>query len=299
MRPNWRKPSRRWPLPVLIGTILLGILIALFVYPFHPGTCGPLAGLDAANPFTYGGLRDRSRPPGYVAHAFGGIDGNFYTNSREAFVLNYEKGFRTFEVDLVLLKDGSAFCAHDGAEWMYGLDKPFLQTTADELSGRACLGKYTPLTGTELLDLACEYTDASFFLHTKRTARGSTHDILRALVSEAKERHLSVLDRMTPRTLGLGDLRKVAEIYPFRDYWVDVYCHKLKSNGSSGLNRDQQIVFYLIGHGGPARFSGIADTLLASCRSIAASSHLRFSAFGLVPSLYDLKLCISVDIIRD
>jgi hypothetical protein len=214
-------------------------------------------------------------------------------------VLNYEKGFRTFEVDLVLLKDGSVFCAHDGAEWMYGLPRPFLQTTADELSGRVCLGKYTPLTGTEFLDLACEYTDARFLLHAKRTAQGSTHDILRALVSEAEERHLSVLDRMIPRTLGLGDLRKVAEIYHFEDYWVDVYCHKLKSNGSSGLNRDQQIVFYLTGRGGPAGPSRIAHGLLGACGSIMAPSPLQCSALGLIYSLYDVRLCISVDIIRE
>jgi len=268
----------------------------LFVYPFYPGTCGPLAGLDAANPFTYGGLRDRSRPPGYVAHAFGGIDGNFYTNSREAFVSNYEKGFRTFEVDLVLLQDGSAFCAHDGTEWMYGLDRPFLQTTADELSGRACLGKYTPLTGSELLDLASEYTDAYFLVHTKRTAQGSTHDILRALVSEAEERHPSVLDRIIPRTLGLGDLRKVADIYPLRDYWVDVYCHKLKSNGSSGLNRDQQVVFYLIGHGSPTGLSGTMGTLLDLWGSLADPSRLRCPPLGPVASLHKVRLYISVDI---
>jgi len=54
-------------------------------------------------------LRNGEKPGGHVAHAFGEIDGIFYTDSRDAFLLNYERGFRTFEVDLVLLQDGSGF----------------------------------------------------------------------------------------------------------------------------------------------------------------------------------------------
>ena len=301
MGKNGKKPSlfqRKAGLPV---TILLGILVVLLIWLPLPLNCGCAIGPRSSSLSTLRDLWNGVEPSGYVAHALGGIDGNFYTNSREAFVSNYEKGFRTFEVDLVLLQDGSAFCAHDDAEWMYGLDKPFLQTTADELSARACLGMYTPLTGTELLDLAWEYGDAYFLLHTKRTTQVSTHDILRTLVSEAKERHPSVLDRMIPRTLGLGDLRKVAEIYPFRDYWVDGYCHKLKSNGNSRLHRDQQIVFYLIGRGNRTGFSGTMGTVLDSCGSIADPSRLRCAALGLLPSLllHDVKLYISVDIARE
>ena len=295
MGKDGKKPSLFQRKAGLPATILLGILVVLLIWLPLPLNCGCAIGPRSSRLSTIEDLWNGVEASGYVAHALGGIDGNFYTNSREAFVSNYEKGFRTFEVDLVLLQDGSAFCAHDGTEWMYGLDRPFLQTTADELSGRACLGKYTPLTGSELLDLASEYTDAYFLVHTKRTAQGSTHDILRALVSEAEERHPSVLDRIIPRTLGLGDLRKVADIYPFRDYWVDVYCHKLKSNGSSGLNRDQQVVFYLIGHGSPTGLSGTMGTLLDLWGSLADPSRLRCPPLGPVASLHNVRLYISVD----
>lgn len=36
----------------------------------------------------------------YVAHAFGGIGGDTYTNSLEAFEANYARGHRIFEVDM-------------------------------------------------------------------------------------------------------------------------------------------------------------------------------------------------------
>jgi len=298
MRLNWRKPSRCWLLLILVGTILVGVVIPLLGWIPLPSTCGCPIGFGPSNPFTFGNRRAFCEPHGYVAHAFGGIDDNFYTNSREAFVSNYQKGFRIFEVDLVLLKDGSVFCAHNGTEWMYGLDKPFMETTADELSGRLCLGKYTPLTGSALLDLVYEYADVRFILDTKRTAQGSNHDILRALVSEAKGRHPSLLDRMIPHTFGPGDLREVAEIYPFRDYWVAAYSFERKTNRGSGMNADR-IVLYVVGNGGPVSLLRIMDALEASALPsdgpFAVLSRLRCPAFGLLSYLYDLKVYASVD----
>jgi glycerophosphoryl diester phosphodiesterase len=276
----------------------VGSVIASLVWIPLPNTCSCPIELGPSNLFTFGNLRDYCEPHGYVAHAFGEIDDTFYTNSREAFELNYEKGFRIFEVDLVLLKDGSAFCAHNGTEWMYGLDKPFTETTAEEISGRLCLGKYTPLTGSELLDLVYEYTDVYFMLDTKHTTQGSTYDILRALVSEAKGRHPSVLDRMIPHIFGPGDLCEVAEIYPFRDYWVAVYSFERKTNRGSGTNADR-VMLYVVSNGGPVRLLRIMDALeayaLPSHGPFAVLSRLQCPAFGLLSSLYDLKVYASVD----
>ncbi|WP_249931002.1 hypothetical protein [Paenibacillus polymyxa] len=36
-----------------------------------------------------------------ISHAMGAVDGLAYTNAREAFVENYKKGSRVFEVDLM------------------------------------------------------------------------------------------------------------------------------------------------------------------------------------------------------
>lgn len=298
MRLNRKKLSRFWILPILVGAILLAVIIPLLACIPIPGACCWPIRLGPSDLFIFGNPQDHFESGGRVAHAFGEIDGNFYTNSREAFDLNYEKGFRLFEVDLVLLKDGSVFCAHDGTESMYGLEKPFTETTADELSGRLCLGKYTPLTGSALLDLVYEFADVRFFLDAKRTTQGSNHDILKALVSEARARHPSVLNRVIPHTFGPGDLREVAEIHPFRDYWVAVFSFERKANRGSGLDANR-IVLYVVSNGGPVRLSRIKDALessaLLSDGSVAVLSALQCPASGLLSSLYDIKVYVSVD----
>ena len=48
-----------------------------------------------------------------VAHAGGEINGKIYTNSIEALNLNYDRGFRYFELDFSCTKDGKLVCIHD------------------------------------------------------------------------------------------------------------------------------------------------------------------------------------------
>lgn len=48
-----------------------------------------------------------------IAHAGGGIQSSTYTNSFEALNLNYSKGFKLFELDLVWTTDNQLVCLHD------------------------------------------------------------------------------------------------------------------------------------------------------------------------------------------
>lgn len=48
-----------------------------------------------------------------VAHAGGGIDGHYYTNTIAAFDLSYSRGFRMIEVDFQTTSDGHHVCGHD------------------------------------------------------------------------------------------------------------------------------------------------------------------------------------------
>jgi len=52
-----------------------------------------------------------------IAHAGGAIDGNAYTNSREAIERNYAYGTRLFELDFDLTSDGHWVAAHDWPNW--------------------------------------------------------------------------------------------------------------------------------------------------------------------------------------
>ena len=48
----------------------------------------------------------------YMAHALGGINGQAYTNSKEAIENSYKKGMKLFEVDIKLTSDEKLVCVH-------------------------------------------------------------------------------------------------------------------------------------------------------------------------------------------
>lgn len=53
-----------------------------------------------------------------IAHAMGSIGEQPYTNAYEAMVVNYEKGTRVFEIDLMLTKDRKVVARHEWTESM-------------------------------------------------------------------------------------------------------------------------------------------------------------------------------------
>ncbi|NQY05457.1 MAG: sulfatase-like hydrolase/transferase [Flavobacteriaceae bacterium] len=54
----------------------------------------------------------------YIAHAGGQIQGENYTNSKEALDDSYNKGFRLFELDIIQTSDGAFVAAHDWKLWV-------------------------------------------------------------------------------------------------------------------------------------------------------------------------------------
>jgi len=185
---------------------------------------------DAISPenlFTLTNLKKNYNPYGYVAHGLGSIEGRIITNSKEAFESSYKKGFRIFEVDLVLLKDGTVLAAHDQMEKrMYNLNKVWEHYRFDELSGKCCFGKYTILTGQELLHLVSKFKDAYLITDTKAIpflASWSHVDIVRRLTDIAKRQFPSLLDRIIPHIAGQKDLSELRKIYPFKNYMLALY----------------------------------------------------------------------------
>lgn len=56
-------------------------------------------------------------PQRYIAHAGGQIDGFNYTNTLEALNVNYAKGFKKFELDIISTSDDFFVAAHDWKKW--------------------------------------------------------------------------------------------------------------------------------------------------------------------------------------
>lgn len=173
----------------------------------------PTAGVHdvTTGPITFEGMQDKRSKMGLVAHAFGTIDGVTYTNSIEAFKESYEKGFRYFEVDLVLLNDGNILTAHDAHEADYGLDKPFTRATREELAGAKVNGKYTPLFGDQFIKLVRDYPDVYIMLDTKME-----HTKIIASLADAAGRDPGVMNRLIPHVSDQKNLDEVRAVYPFK-----------------------------------------------------------------------------------
>ncbi len=174
---------------------------------------------------------NRYDPYGFLAHAFGAIDGHGYTNSLEAFQRNYERGFRVFEVDLVRLADGTALLAHDGLEANYGLNKSFHEATWADLAGHRYLDRYTILRSQDLVRLLAEHPDAYVILDSK----WERLEIYRTILGQARQR--SMRERILPHVEDQAELNAFRTAYPLQNYVVALYHTQYR-----GLFDDPQVV---------------------------------------------------------
>jgi glycerophosphoryl diester phosphodiesterase len=174
-------------------------------------------GYTRAPPLRPEALAGGYNPYGFVAHAFGSIDGRAYTNSLEAFQRNYGRGFRVFEVDLVRLADGTALLAHNGLEANYGLNKPFTEATWADLAGHKYLGRYTILRVQELARLLRDHRDMYVILDSKYARL----DIYRSMLRYAPER--SLRERIFPHVEDRAELSEFRTAYPLQNYMLALY----------------------------------------------------------------------------
>lgn len=109
-------------------------------------------------------------PYNKIAHAMGNIDGILYTNSKEAFLKSYKRGYRMFEVDLQLSLDMEPVLFHDlkdysGTRWL----KSGVNTiTSHNLKFFKYAEKFSVLTLKELIEIAEKYEDCYFILDIKQ-----------------------------------------------------------------------------------------------------------------------------------
>jgi glycerophosphoryl diester phosphodiesterase len=180
-------------------------------------------GYTRAPPLRREALAANYAPYGFVAHAFGAIDGFLYSNSLEAFRRNYGRGFRVFEVDLVRLADGTALLAHDGLEANYGLSKPFAEATWADLAGKKYLGRYTILRTQELAGLLRAHPDMYVILDSKYARL----DIYRSMLRHAPER--SLRERIFPHVEDRAELSAFRTAYPLQNYMLALYHTQIRN----------------------------------------------------------------------
>ncbi len=167
-----------------------------------------------------------------IAHGMGGMEGETtLTNSRDAFVANYEKGFRVFEADLRLSSDGHLVALHDWTAFLYGARghgepdpkdrKPIAWSAFKSLKvGK----KYQTLDISDILRLLERYPDAYIVTDTK----DRTPDLVRqqfALVADALASSLlpGVGERIVPQIYNPEMYEVLQALYPFSSYIYTLY----------------------------------------------------------------------------
>lgn len=201
---------------VILRRAVLAALVAV------PAACG---GPDPVDPLLCLNDRGNQLEPfddlGYIAHAGGSPGGLLqierYTNSREAFEVSYQNGFRAFEFDLITIGDGTPIVAHDGHEDRYGTGD-FRRATRSDVEGLRWRDKYDLLFVDDLVDLMREYPDVWIVLDTK----WDDMVIARAIV-DAAEGDSAVLDRVVPHLISDEHVRDLAALYPFPERMIAVY----------------------------------------------------------------------------
>lgn len=97
----------------------------------------------------------------YIAHAGGRIEGNNYSNSKEALDLSYKKGFRLFELDIIQTKDGKFVAAHDWEHWSKITNfKGDIPVNMEQFLKYKLYNKFTPLDIAGINDWFATHNDA-------------------------------------------------------------------------------------------------------------------------------------------
>ncbi|MFD0712345.1 phosphatidylinositol-specific phospholipase C/glycerophosphodiester phosphodiesterase family protein [Paenibacillus sp. GCM10027626] len=160
-----------------------------------------------------------------VAHGLGAIDSHTYTNTLEAFELNYKLGHRLFEVDLVLTSDNYLVTRNNWQPYLY---KRFNQIAPpagqkgkplplQEIKSMKVLDSYQILDFRDLLDLLRKYPDIYFITDTKDGDQKRVEQQFSAMLRAAGD-DVQLLDRIIPQVYNQLMFQQVDEIYPFSSY---------------------------------------------------------------------------------
>ncbi|MEK4849062.1 phosphatidylinositol-specific phospholipase C/glycerophosphodiester phosphodiesterase family protein [Paenibacillus sp. FSL H7-0756] len=178
-----------------------------------------------------------------IAHALGEVEGASYTNSYEAFISNYNRGYRLFEVDLVQTADGELVARHDWSDRL----QPDLAAhggrtvTKHQFANSLIMGRFQPLTLTDILQLMQQYRDFDLILDMKAGSNEQIEQQFTNLVNEARTADPALLDRMIPEIFSPEMYDTVMEIYPFPNKMYSLYKTGASAESIVEFARDKQL----------------------------------------------------------
>lgn len=167
-----------------------------------------------------------------IAHGMGGMEGDTtLTNSYDAFVANYEKGYRVFETDLRLSADGRLVALHDWTAFLYGARghgepdpkdrKPIAWSTFKSLKVDR---KYRTLDISDIVGLLERYPDAYIVTDTKDRSPDLVRKEFRLIADALASSPLpGIGERIVPQIYNPGMYEVLRTLYPFSSYIYTLY----------------------------------------------------------------------------
>ncbi|MEK5036077.1 phosphatidylinositol-specific phospholipase C/glycerophosphodiester phosphodiesterase family protein [Paenibacillus sp. FSL R7-0302] len=167
-----------------------------------------------------------------IAHAMGGINDKAYTNTKDAFIANYEQGTRIFEADLLLTSDEQLVARH---EWTTGMSKKLGQQevlppdkqgevlTHDEVMNSPVLELYSPLDIEKIVNLMEIYPDTYIVTDTKELEPQQVTKQFELIVEAARKKDPALLERIVPQIYSREMLEVVKQVYAFPEIIYTLY----------------------------------------------------------------------------
>lgn len=162
-----------------------------------------------------------------IVHALGEIDDITYSNSKEAMENSYYNGKKLLECDLIMTSDDQVVACHDWEIWNSWNDKTGDDTEAptyDEFMSTNIMGRYTPLSGEDLIIYMKEHPDVYIITDTKEADPDVLGEPFSALVKLALANDCEdVLDRFVVQIYHRYMYGIINDIYPFSNYIFTLY----------------------------------------------------------------------------
>lgn len=164
-----------------------------------------------------------------ICHALGMTqEGDTLTNSKEAFLYNYERGQRVFEADFQITSDGVMVLRHDWnsnlgqAEAFGWTDEKQWAVTAEEFLETPIYGKYTPLTLEDWFAIMKRYPDIYLVTDTKYS--NDVEEQFKLFTDTAIENgYKDVLSRVVVQIYYKEMYDEVSAVYPFKNWIWTLY----------------------------------------------------------------------------
>lgn len=163
-----------------------------------------------------------------VAHALGSIGDKKETNSKEAFLDSWSRGYRVVEADFAMTSDGTVVVRHDfEQDSYYQLEQKVngpTQMSSTRYVNEKINFRYTPLTAKQLFELLMEYDDMYLITDSKSTDAESITKEFTAIVNTAKALgQESLLNRFVVQIYNDEMYHTVKNIYPFQNWIYTLY----------------------------------------------------------------------------